>query len=267
MHLVIRKILFFILSLLSVNSAFSQLYNREVEAKIEIENNHEFIIVSATSYNKTSIDQSLRYVFSFIRTTSEDDSQSKDDETGYFTLKPNEKKGLYNMVVNSDETDRIIFLLLVYDLNDDIKGKDRVVFNENAQEIDSKEHGEVTISREPTRVITNSSFDVDERNRDGVVLRGIVLNETKTKPGQDFYNYFYSTYSLNDINADMVVVIKEMFAMGITTQIQVLVDDTPVFEFFVKPQDDFLRTVSDMAIARVSNYLEHSKKQERIRHY
>lgn len=265
MHLAFRKFMFFILSLLFVTSAFAQLYNKEVEAKIEIENNHEFIIVSGTGYNKTAIDQSLRYVFSVIRTKSEDGNQIKDDVTNYFTLSPSEKKNLHNLVVKSDETDRIIFLLLIYDLNDDIKGKDRVVFNENT---DSIEQGEVTISREPTtKVISNSSFDVDERNRDGVVLRGIVLNETKTKPGQDFYNFFYSKYSLNDINADKIVVIKEMFAMGITTQIQVVVGDTPVFEFIAQPRSDFLKAASDVAIARVSNYLEQSKKQERIRHY
>src|SRR5690554_6062765 len=265
MCLIVRNILFFALSLLSMNTAFSQLYNREIEAKIEIENNHEFIVVSATGYNKTAIDQSLRYVFSEIRTKSDDDSQTKEDITNYFTLKPSEKTSLHSRVVNADETDRIIFLLLIYDLNDELKGKDRVVFNEDS---DSKEQGEVTISREPTtKVISNSSFDVDERNKDGVVLRGIVLNETKTKPGQDFYNFFYSKYSLNDINADKIVVIKEMFAMGLTTQIQVVVDDTPVFEFIVQPRDDFLKAASDMAIARVSNYLEQSKKQERITHY
>lgn len=265
MHLFIRNILILSLSLLSVNIAFSQLYNREIEAKIDIENNHEFINVTATAYNKTSIDQSLYYVFSAIRTKSEDDTQSKEDITNYFTLKPNEKISLYNIVANADETDRIIFLLLVYDLNDEIKGKDRVVFNEETQ--GSEVQGEVTISREPTTVITNSSFDVDESNSDGVVLSGIVLNETKTKPGQDFYNYFYSTYSLNKIDAEKIVVIKELFAMGITTQIQVLVDDVSVFEFFVNPRQEFLKAASDVAIARVSHYLESAIKQNLIRHY
>src|SRR5690554_7110991 len=101
MSLIFRAILLVItLSLLSVNPTFSQLYNKEIEAKIEIEDNHEFINISATAYNKTLVNQSLRYVFSIIRTDSEGEQPSKKDITNYFSLMPSQKLGLHELVVN-----------------------------------------------------------------------------------------------------------------------------------------------------------------------
>lgn len=258
----------FIFALFSVIKGFSQIYNTEVEAKIEIEKNHEYIKISATGQNKTAISQSLRYVFSVIRTNPENGNRSKNDQAGRFVLQPAEKQNLSTTAINSDEIDKIIILLLIYDVNDNIKGKDRIVFNDDGKDWDPEEPREVTVSGNNNETQMNASPDVDNRNKDGVVLRGIVTEDTKTKPGRDFYAMFYSNYTLNRINADQIVVIKEILALGTNTKIQVIVGDTVIFEFFAQPKNEYLRVMSEEAIRRVAYYLEYLKRQKEIvRHY
>lgn len=260
----LRKSFTLVFALISFN-VFPQLIDQEIEAKFDIKDYHEFLEVSATVENKTSITQSLRYVFSFIKPSDQDSLRVKRDIEDYFTINPGEKNTLNKVTVNADEKDRIILLLLIYDLNNEIKAKDRVVLNELNSEsgVDGQE---ITISREPTEVYEILP-DVSSRSEEGVVLRGIVINETKTRPGQEFYSMFYSNYSLKEINADRIVVIKESFAIGSTTQIQVLVEDTIIYEFLVRPNHDFLKSMSDGAIMRVSAYLNALKERNHTRRY
>ena len=50
-------------------SGYSQVYNTQVEAKIELKSNNNLIEITGFAFNKTEIDQSLRYVLSVIKKT------------------------------------------------------------------------------------------------------------------------------------------------------------------------------------------------------
>jgi hypothetical protein len=144
-------------------------------------------------------------------------------------------------------------------------GKDKVVFND-----DGKTNVKEVIDRENNRVIRKNevSEDVDNTHKDGVVLRGIVTEDTKTKPGRDFYKMFYSSYTLNRINAAKIVEIKEVMALGTNTKIEVKVDDKIIFQFFVRPNTEYLKSMTDAAIRRVSRYFQRLKRQKEIvNHY
>ena len=214
----------FLLLLLSTMNGFSQFYNKEIEAKIEVENNNEFIQITGTAFNKTELNESLRYVLSVFRTDPESQTISKNDQDGRIVLESGEKQILSTTTINAEEKDKIIILLLIYDLDDNIKGKDRIVFNEDGtQEIEPEPEPEIMEG------VISGSEDVDQSNKDGIVLRGVVIEDTKTKPGRDFYDMFYSTYNLNNINGEQVILIKEVLALGTNTKLEVQVDNTTIF--------------------------------------
>jgi len=101
-----------------------------------------------------------------------------------------------------------------------------------------------------------------------VVLRGIVIEETKTKPGRDFYTLFYSDYLKYNINGEQVVKIKESLSLANNTKIEVIAGDTKVLEFFVRPQPDYLKTLATEAIKRVYGYFKDVKEGKYIvKHY
>ncbi len=240
-------------------SGFSQnRYNDEVEAKIQVETNNEFVKVTGTAFNKTEINQSLRYKLSVIKTSVGNSNRSKNDQGGRIVLYPDEKKELSSTTINTNEKDKIIILLLIYNLDDKIIGQDRIVLNDKGDDIDSKQKLIKTLKeREDT------SKDVDDQSKDGVELRGIVVEDTKTKPGRDFYRLFYALYSRNNLNGSKVVTIKEVLSIGSNTKIEVIVGDQTVYSFFVRPRNDYLVAINDIAIKKVYNHFKRLEKESK----
>lgn len=227
------------LFLIGTYSLNAQIYNTEVEAIINIDNSGELMEITGSAFNKTEITQSIHYTLSVIRTTN-NSNRSKNDQKGRLVLQPLEKANLSKTSINSSDKDQIIILLLVYDLDDNIIGKDRIVINwkesENLQNKDLEE---------------DLNLDVKASTKDGVVLKGIVVEDTKTKPGRDLYSMFYATYMANNINGKKIVSIKEVLAIGSNTKIEVRVGETVVYEFFVRPGQEYLKAMTDVAIRRV----------------
>jgi len=115
-------------------SGYSQLYNTQVEAKIELESKNNLIEITGFAFNKTEIDQSLRYVLSVIKSNPENSNNSKNNQSGRIVLGSIEKKELSKTVIGVNEKNRIIILLLIYNDEDKLLGKDRIVINENEEE-------------------------------------------------------------------------------------------------------------------------------------
>lgn len=242
---------------------FAQIYNTEVEANINMENNGDMYQITGSAVNKTASNQSLRYVLSVIKNGQNNSNTSKNDQSGRFILEIGQKKNLSTTTINADDKDRVIILLLIYDEVDKPLGMDRVVINGTEEDIE-KERLE-NVERERT---VNVSPDAINKAEDGVILRGIVTEETKTKPGRDFYRMFYSLYTTNNINGEEIVNIKETLSLNNNTKIEISVANETVLEFFVRPQEEYLKTMSEVAIKRVYWYLQKYKENKNIqKHY
>ena len=226
----------------------SQYYNEKVEGKLKIENNDDFLTVTGVASNKLPVNKSLRYELSVIK--SNGGNSSKNAQSGRFTLEPNAIKELSTTSINLDTDSKVIILLLIYDLKDNLLGKDRYVINggdEEQEEQDIKTYNE----------------EIKKKDRpDGIVLRGIVTEDTKTKAGNDFFNYFYSNYRNAKINSEKIIVIEEQFNMGRSTKILIKIDSKLVFQFFAQPKEDYLQSMADVSLRRVSRYLQQLKRDE-----
>lgn len=263
----------FLFAVMSASTSFGQSYNADVEAKISMSTNNEFIEITGIALNKSEITQSLRYVLSVIKKNSENSNIAKNDQSGRIVLEPSEKKELSTTTINADVKDRVIILLLIYDINDNIVGKDRVVVNDNPEANDNALQNIMEDNNLPIEPTSNSESkianeDVNQEGRDGIELSGIVTEDTKTKAGMDFYKLFYSNYSSKNINGSKVVSISEMIALGNNTKIQVKVDNALVWEFFARPKYDYLKSMADVAVQRVNAYFQNMEKNARnVRRY
>lgn len=252
--IILRPLVAVFLFLCSVY-ATAQVYNTEVEAKIILESNSEFIQIKGSAYNKTEISQSLRYVLSVIKTDPDNGNRSKNDQNGRFVLNPGEHKNLSQTTVNQSEADRVIILLLLYDAEDKLMGKDRIVLNDN---IGDKK---IVIANKG-----NKDSDINEAfaGSDGLELKGLILEETKTRPGREFYAKFASDYRQSDVNGPKVVTITEGLAIANNTQIEVKVGDDIVMKFFVRPQADYMEAMEVEAIKRVIKYFKDLEEGKNI---
>ncbi len=222
----------------------AQYTNTEVVAKIKTETVDETISWVAWATNTTEVYKSLRYVFTVFRTDAQK-NLAKSEQEGRFTLEANETKQLSRVTGNVKEKDKIVVLLLVYDDDDKIVGKDRVELNKATNQSQDREKIEEDVSD------------------DGIELTGIVIEETKTKPGKDFYEFFYNLYTLSQINGNKVVGVYEKLSFGRSTIIQVKIEDVVIHEFLGKPDLEYLEQMSKIAIRKVYKYFKDLKKQKK----
>lgn len=221
--------------------SIAQFTNVDVVAKIKTEKIDDAISIISTATNTTEVYKSLHYMFSVFRTDAQN-NLSKNNQEGRFTLEANERKELSVVSLNIDDKEKVVVLLLIYE-EDKIIGKDRLAFNDQP-------------IQKPRKIEEDSSTD------DGIELKGIVIEETKTKPGRDFYEFFYNSYTLNQINGSKIVGVYETLSFGRTTILQVKIEDKVIHQFIGKPDLEYLEQMSKLAIRKVYKYFKDLKKQK-----
>lgn len=226
-----------------LNSSFAQNFNSQVEATIKTNDAKNGVLeVTGIATNKTEGNYSLRYELSVITSNPESNNTSKNAQSGRFTLKPFETKNLSQTTVSINPVTRTIVLLLIYNEDDELMGTARKVYDSNEQEL------------------AEESMSYQKKN-EGIRLVGMVTERTKTKPGKDFYDFFYQKYSASPNQGDKIIHIDEMISFGRTTRILVKVEDRTVFQFFAQPKVDFLKQKADEALREVNRYFEYLKNR------
>ncbi len=249
------KLSYMLLIVISFNG-MAQSFNTEVEAKILTRSENDLIKIAGTALNKTEINQSLRYVLSVIKNNPESTNRSKNNQSGRFVLESGQKSELSSTTINKETKDRIIVLLLVYNLDDEIIGKDRIVFN------DSEDSDNLALKQKLAKQLEPKEEDISDSGEDGIVLRGIVLENVKTKAARDFYKIFYSEYTMQNINAKEILKVEEVILRANSTVIRVYVEDKIVHRFLVKTQVDYLKENSKQSLNQVNRYLVYLKKNK-----
>lgn len=223
----------------------------DFEAKIQVDQQNEFIKISSSGFNKTELTKSLLYKFVLFN-NEESINSIEEEKNSRFVISANNKVNLASITFKLEDNEKKIAVILIYDLDNNIIAQDRMVFNDDNKNVikENKEEQE-------------NSQDVSVTRKDGVELRGIIVEDTKTKPGRDFYKLFYSLYTQNNINGKEVVKIKEVLALGLNTKIEVIVGDEEVFSFFVRPSLDYLTKINDYAMIKVYRHFKNLEKESK----
>lgn len=242
------------LTLLFFSSVSAQLYNKEVVAKIKVERNSEFFTFTSTAENLTPAANSFRYEFLAFKTDVNNNIQ-KNTQGNRFVLDANEKKLLSSVTINNNTEGKITLVLVIYNLDDKPIGQDRIVLSYN------KTLGLLEIEEEEEKAPVVISRD-EAAPQDGYIRRGLVLKNTITKAGRDFYKYFYSDYFNSDTETDKNILIEEVPGRGRTTLITVKVEDQLVWQFFSQPRKQFLKQMASTALDRSRRRLRQLEKQK-----
>jgi Curli assembly protein CsgE. len=226
-------------------NGFSQAVYKEVKAKIEIKEIENLLFITGTVENLKSEFKNISYKLSVFKKNKTNSNKSTNAQDGRVTLEPIQKVELSKTQVNYTKTDEVIIMLLIYDENNAIIGKDRIVFGE---ETESNQEKSVPV--------------------DGIEMIGIVANDTKTKLGNDYYDMFYAQYSKLKIHTTKIVTVQEELTFGRTTKITILVDSDVIEEFISRPDEDFLKYMAESAASKLFKYFKDLEKQNKmITHY
>lgn len=231
------KISMFIFFFLFSQCASAQFINRDFEAKIEVKEFEEMVAITGTVENLTDVYENLHFKLSVIKNGNSNNTLNNSQE-GRFTIKPNEKRTLSKTQINVEDNDKAIVLLLIYNEDDLLVGKDRIVL----QDIKDNEAN---------------------NNDKGIEIAGLISDETKTKIGKDFYELYFKKYNEASINGTEIVTIEEELNFGRTTRIKVYVSNALISEFIAFPDEDFLQYKADDAVLKTKKYFKDSKNNKR----
>lgn len=117
------------------------------------------------------------------------------------------------------------------------------------------------ILKDALNSVVESSEKVESNILD-MEIDGLVMDETITKVGRDFYEIYYSVWNAPKNAKNYTITIKEMILPGLATQVTVLVNETEVFKQRVQPRYDILEQMSKYAIQNTLRYLNNYEKMK-----
>jgi curli production assembly/transport component CsgE len=88
-----------------------------------------------------------------------------------------------------------------------------------------------------------------------IELDGMLFDNTKTKSGKDFFDFFYSRWKAPpEARNYSIYIIENPFRLMIT-QIEVKINETTVFRSFLQPRADIVEQLAEQAVAQTRIYL------------
>ncbi|RSK33978.1 CsgE family curli-type amyloid fiber assembly protein [Hymenobacter metallilatus] len=89
----------------------------------------------------------------------------------------------------------------------------------------------------------------------GLEISGLVVDQSITKPGRDFYDLFYSQWEAPTGIQEYTITIGEKPARANSTLLTVRVNDDDLLEFPLQPNYDLIQDAVAEAIAYVQDYM------------
>ena len=88
-----------------------------------------------------------------------------------------------------------------------------------------------------------------------IEIDGLLFDQTKTKSGKDFYDYFYSAWVAPDNARNYSIFVDEKPYRLTTTLIEIKINETTVFQSFLQPRNDIMEQLAQQAVAQTQMYL------------
>lgn len=89
-----------------------------------------------------------------------------------------------------------------------------------------------------------------------VEIEGLIVDETRTKIGRDFYDIFYNKWTVPANAKDFTITISEKPMPRLGALVSIQINDLKVFSEFVQPRWEAIEERADVGIQRVKGYLE-----------
>lgn len=221
--------------LLSFNQVYSQL-NEVVKGKINIQESDNLILIKAQVENEEPLFKSNLYYNLVALKKSSSGNYSSNRQEGEFSLNPEESKTVSEIRLNlNEEEDLRIYLFIKHE--NILVSKDSIYILPQKQQQAQK------------KIVKEADFE----------LKGIVIDEVLTKIGKDFHDYFYQDYLNSGTQYPFIITIAEKPYFGTSSIISVEVDDTVLFEFMSKPDEEFLKSNVKISLQNLSQYSKQRK--------
>lgn len=225
-------LLFF--SFFSIVSVAQENRDSLIVAKIEVVQSENTLTFHPTVQNNGVYHYELDYLL-LVKKTDANKNLSVSQQKGKFTLEPNQIESLSTTTINQTSKQKVTAILFIRD-----EVENRLITKDSIQ-----------ITTKELRPIKESSLSI---------MKGIVVDDSKTKMGRDYYDLFYSTYNQYPTKFDFIINITELPHRGLSSIMQVKVDQDLILEFFTNPDEEFIKEQVATTFQRLISYANHRGK-------
>ncbi len=216
-------------------------FKKDIQAKIEVKDIEGVTHIKALANNNTTIFRALSYQILAVKEGSSGNLTSS-EQSGRFTLQPNETKELSEMNINIDKNDALKVFLFFRDEKNNTISKDSLIYNGNKK---------IAVKEEKKKL-----------QEEDIHIFGLTINETKTKVGGEFYDKLYNYMTLNDLKPTFILKVTEIPTRANSTQIQIFADDSNIYSFIARPDDDYLDSEVQNTVASIEEYFEQKNAKD-----
>lgn len=230
MKRLINNTVLLLLLMFGSSASFAQA-EKDVQAKIKIDQTDNIVSIYATATNNSDTFQSeLDYSFLALK-SGESGNLSKNSQSGAFSLASKESKTLSTQNLNLDSKGKILVYLFIR--------KNGEVLSKDTLQIGSIE-----------KKFKNTPIEESK-----IEISGLIIENVLTKPGKDFYEYFSQFNRTNGINYPFVIVVNEKPQLGgRNSQIDIQIDEKTVFQFVTQPKEEYLQMAAKQANKAIYDY-------------
>jgi|AntRauTorcE11898_2_1112593.scaffolds.fasta_scaffold22740_2 hypothetical protein len=134
----------------------------------------------------------------------------------------------------------------------------KVVESKKQNKEESKQHAAETARPEPDVGQADPELDL------GV----LILDETRSKLGGDFYRLFYQNWKSPEDASNITITISEQPSFGRGTQVNIKIDYEKVFSARLQPRYEYIENVSKQAVARAQREIkQHTDVRQQLTGY
>lgn len=202
-------------------------------SKINVEQIGSMLSIQPSVQNNSELYFEYNYLL-LVKKTDAKDNLSVNQQSGKFTLEPEESKTLSETRINMSDQQSIAAYLYIRD--------------ENKNQLISKDSIEI------------KNMNLTKVEETSLMIQGLVVDDTKTKLGSDFYDQFFSMYNQLPKKYPFIIIISELPYRGMSSIINVTIDQDKILEFFANPDEDFIKQQAIMTLRRVANYSDNKEK-------
>jgi len=106
------------------------------------------------------------------------------------------------------------------------------------------------------KIVEQTVKQINKANDVEIEIDGLLIDDTKTKTGKDFYDLFYSNWDAPVVAKNFTITVSEKPFRLTSTMIVVSINENIVYQGILQPRQDVLEALNEEAILITQNYLE-----------
>ena len=130
--------------------------------------------------------------------------------------------------------------------------------------MDARSNREETVDAEDSLNRSRDAVQQQSERQIMMEIDGMVLDETRSKVGRDFYDVFYKNWQQPPDTYNFSIRIAEKPSPSLGTIIYVEVNDTETFRMRLQPRYEFIQQAGKYAVRQTYSYLQNNDHQLQI---